>query len=212
MKKIIFIRNTILVIYFLFTLLYSLPKNPIRVYNPVLINFFDVFLQQRWDFFAPPPQSNNKMYFSFFDKNMVKMGTFEVLSPIMKQKRITIPFNTNSESLDYIISGQINEILSSIVKKNNELKYKYKSKLNSENYNNARRDILKKINKNNSFKTLVNFSTIICRKNIKKSNEVKFVKILITEKKINKFIDRFKISKEENLLIETDILDYGFFK
>ncbi len=201
MRKLIFIRNILLITYFLPTFIYNLPKNPIKIYNPIFSNFFDVFLQQRWDFFAPPPQANNKLYFSYFDKKFNKIGTFEVLSPIVKTKKQTLPFNTKAETLDYIINGQINDILFSIVDKNNELKYKLKENEESENFKLARLEVLKNLNNSTSFKTLINFSKIVKKQNIKKQEDVKYFKIIIMEEKINKFVDRYKDKREERLWI-----------
>ena len=208
MKKLIFTRNFLLALYFLPTFIYNLPKNPIKIYSPIFSNFFDVFLQQRWDFFAPPPQANNKLYFSYFDNNFNKIGTFEVLSPIVDMKKQTLPLNTKAETLDYIINGQINEILFSIVDKSNELKYKLKENEESENFRLARLEVLKNLNDSKPFKTLINFSKIVKYQNIEKQVDVKYLKIIIMEEKINKFVDRYENKREERLLIETDFLSY----
>jgi hypothetical protein len=209
MKILNFFVQLFLIVYLLSTLIYNLPNNPIKIYNQNFYSFFNVFLQQRWDFFAPPPQVNNRLYYTFYDVNKKKLGMYEVLAPIMKEKHESLPFNTNSETIDYILSGSVNEVLSTIVNKNNQLRYLHKGKTTSEIYKISMNELLKDIEKNSNFKTMINFSKLINSKNIKNPKDTKYLKIMITEEKTKKFIDRYKKDKTESLLLETNYIDYG---
>jgi hypothetical protein len=92
-------------IYWTITALYLLPENPLREKFGSLLEPFGNIASQRWSFFAPPPQSNRKLYYTFFDASGIERASFETLEPILSAKRARAPFNTGEEILDYIISG-----------------------------------------------------------------------------------------------------------
>src|SRR5665213_3955688 len=56
---------SVLAVYWLVTLLYVSPNNPIRVQFLPQLAFFERFFFQRWEFFAPPPMYNERIYFIF---------------------------------------------------------------------------------------------------------------------------------------------------
>ena len=53
---------------------------------------FNLVFNQKWNFFAPPPKSNSKIYFIYYDKNST-IYSFEVLSTILKEKQRKSPFD-----------------------------------------------------------------------------------------------------------------------
>ncbi len=209
MKLINNVLNATLIIYFILTLLYCLPNNPIKIYNSNYLKIFDIFLQQRWDFFAPPPKSNYKLYFSYFDRKKALIGTYEVLTPILNEKRNSLPFNASAEALDYIISGNISEIIYLIANNQKEIAYKNRNKKTQSNYVNVHKTLNEDIFSNCYFKTIKNFSKIIRKGNISNKDAVHYVQISIVEVEIKKFIDRYSNEREsKNLVIKSDLLKY----
>lgn len=198
-----------LLFYWAVTFLYNSPNNPIRIHFSKELSLFGIVFPQKWDFFAPPPQANNKLYYSYFDKNKKNIGMFEVLDPIIKEKKDKIPFNTQAEAMDYIISSTFTNVLNSIVNKDKEYKYRYKDKSPEKTYQMAVDHVLKNMHKTHEFVTLLNFSRIIRQKNLGKNVKVKYVKIIFAEDKIKKFINRDdKVTVVKNLLLETNFIDF----
>jgi hypothetical protein len=93
-------------IYWMTTLLYVSPNNPLRIEFDRYLTFFEHFGYQQWNFFAPPPVSNEQLYYQFFsEEDSDDIITLDASTPITTAKRQTRPFNTEAEMLDYIILG-----------------------------------------------------------------------------------------------------------
>jgi len=199
------------VFYWLITLLYNLPSNPIKIKTANFIYDFGLFFSQNWSFFAPPPQSNNKLYYSFFDKDKKSIDSFEVLEIIFKEKKDKLPFNIKEEITDYVISGSVNQLFNVVIHTRNKLKFEDNNQKNIQEYDRiAIDDLRKNINNFNEFKTLVNFSKILAHNLYKEnSNKISYLKIIITEKPIPKFYNRYQETNNlENIVIETDYVKF----
>jgi hypothetical protein len=209
MKILKYLACITLLLYWVVTFLYNSPNNPIRIHFSKELSLFGIVFPQKWDFFAPPPQANNKLYYSYFDENKKNIGTFEVLSPIIKEKKDKIPFNTQAEAIDYVISSTFTNVLNSIVHKDKEYKYLHKNKSPEKTYQMAVKSVLKNIDKTHEFVTLLNFSRIIRQKNLGKNVKVRYIKMIFAEEKIKKFINRDdKAAVVRNLLLETNFIDF----
>ena len=102
-------------VYWLCTFLYVTPSNPVRIeYDTEMLIFASLFYQ-KWTFFAPPPQFNTNIYYTFTStKNSELTRVFDVSSPILNSKRQTLPLNEGAEVLDYMIFGAVDSVSEAI--------------------------------------------------------------------------------------------------
>jgi len=145
-KKIV---SVFFVFYWLVTVLYNLPSNPIKIKISNLLYDFELVFAQKWSFFAPPPQSNNKLYYSFFNEDKELIDSFEVLEIIFKEKKDKLPFNIKEEITDYVISGSVNQLFNVIIHTRDKLKFEDNNQKNIQEYDKVAIDNLRK-NINNS--------------------------------------------------------------
>ena len=103
---------TIVAVYWGATLLYVLPDNPIRDRSAGFVDGFEVLFFQRWNFFAPPPTANTRLYYRFPYEDSTR--TFEVLRDITAAKRAAAPFNTEEETVDYILHGSVADVKAAV--------------------------------------------------------------------------------------------------
>lgn len=187
------------------TLIFSTPDNYINISLIKYSENFNTFLYQRWGFFAPPPQSNDRLYYIFEKKNnKSEIIIYEVIEPLLKEKQKNAPFNSKEDLTDYLISNSIYLITDGIraVRKSYEFNSKQK-KIKVNEY-----DLTKKVNtvieSTKPFKTLLNYSKVIAKNN-KLDYKDYNVYLKITQKKIPKFIDRNKkeIKQEEQLIFDS---------
>lgn len=173
---------------------------------------FNLVFNQKWNFFAPPPKSNSKLYFIYYDKKS-PIYSFEVLSTILKEKQRKSPFNSKEEAVDYIISGSLSQLTSSIIVLREDLLYKNQNKTIEQLDKDAKELLLKKTTEIDEFNTLVKFSKVVAKKKIpiSISNRIKNIKIVITETDIPKFHDRYTKKGQEKILLETNLINYENF-
>lgn len=169
------------------------------------MKFFGLFFDQKWNFFAPPPQENDRLYFTYFDENKKPIAFFEILTPIVKAKKDTRPFNTRAEMIDYTIYGAIADISSNVIALREKEKLKHNNydliKLDSI----AKQKVIDNSEKVKGFLLLKNYSQIVAKKflNEVQFQKAKYVGIKINTVKIKKFSDRYKkIPDTEYNLIE----------
>jgi hypothetical protein len=184
--------------YGIITLIFVTPDNFINISLVEYNSKFETFFYQRWGFFAPPPQSNDRLYY-FFEKknNKEEIIVYEVIEPLLKQKYLKAPFNGKEDLVDYLISNSINLIVDGIISVRESIEYD--AKLNNIKMNEI--DVVKKVNKaiksTNQFKTLMNYS-----KKVALNNKIDYgeynVYLKITQKKVPKFIDRYKKNFKES--------------
>lgn len=197
-----YVLSTLITGLFLFygitTLIFSSPDNFINISLIDYSDKFNTLFYQRWAFFAPPPQSNDRLYYIFEKKgNKSEITVYEVIEPLLKQKCIKAPFNSNEDLIDYLISNSIYLITDSmrVVRET----FEYEAKLKNEKIDELL--LTKKVNTiievTKPFLTLLNYS-----KKVAQNNNLKFedynVYLKITQKKIPKFIDRYKKNVKDN--------------
>lgn len=102
--------------YWLLTLVYVSPNNPIRVQCFYACNFFEALFYQKWEFFAPPPTFNEKVYYIFQPKHSETGKTIvtEVVEKIFKEKQKHAPFNEADDVTDYLISGACDQLVDAL--------------------------------------------------------------------------------------------------
>lgn len=184
------------------TLIFSTPDNFVNISLIEYAENFNTFLYQRWGFFAPPPQSNDRLYYVFQKKeNNKEIIVFEVIEPLLKQKIKNAPFNSKEDLTDYLISNSLYLITDGI--RGVRESFEYDAKLKKRKIDEV--ELTKKVNKvieaTKPFMTLLNYSKKVAVNN-KLNYEDYNVYLKITQKKIPKFIDRYKaIDKETEQLI-----------
>lgn len=199
----------IFVFYWIATIIFNMPDNPVRSILAKPLYDFNLLFSQKWNFFAPPPKSNSKLYFVYYS-NEKPLYSCEVLSTILQEKRAKAPFNSKEEAVDYIISGSISQLTNYIILNRENLSFQNQTKKIEDLDSDARKILLAKTNDINEFKTLVNFSKIVAKKKIPEETVTKInkIKIIITETEIPKFHDRYNKEPEEKLLLETNYMNY----
>lgn len=92
---------------------------------------FDQLLFQRWGFFAPPPNFDERLYFTFQNTNdPLDKKTIEVFEKLHDNSRNKYPLNDDEITLDYIIHNTA-EAISTYLRGKYET-YKYDSCQNSD--------------------------------------------------------------------------------
>jgi hypothetical protein len=198
MKKVVNIfLISLFIIYWLFTFIYVMPPNYLRVKSGVAVLIFDIFLPQKWTFFAPPPKYNFRLYY-IFGRNE-KTTVIEVLKPIAELKRSKAPFNTNEEIVDYVLNNSV------IAIQNHTSKYKSDIEQASTKGDSIKlAQIIHEVEELPEFKTLLNYAKVVAQKNgiDEKNLPVSFYACSI---EIPKFSERHKenVEKKELLIVKS---------
>lgn len=93
--------------YWLITIFFIFPKNPLNLSVQKERDYFQSNFFQRWSFFAPPPNYNQRVYFVYENKFTKKKDIFEIIKPILDKKHKTAPFNFYYQTLDYILASSL---------------------------------------------------------------------------------------------------------
>lgn len=197
------------IMYWIVTLFFTFPNNPLSAKNFELKLFFDTHLSQRWDFFAPPPTSNDRLYFSYFYNDPItklkKVRTFEVLEPIITEKRKKAPFNKKEDVMDYIVSGSVSEIQNSIKELYDTLEAQAKKNKFSYTVEDKNKRVIEMIERIESFTILSNYALLVAQNNQIPLQKTAF-KITITNIAIPKFINKNASQKrEEKIILSSNI-------
>jgi len=171
--------------------------------------FHCVFFQ-KWSFFAPPPESDNRIYFVIRDKSSKNaIAAFEILKKLEDLKHKKAPFNQEETVIDYLISSsainltdaQREEILFS--------KYLYPDSSDSFHREVFSKSVSTGAICKEQMQTLKNYAKIVCNKNKINPTKVEF-KVLLTNVDIPEFKDRNKTVKKrkELLLFESTYMQF----
>lgn len=190
--------------YFITTLIFSTPDNYINISLIEHTENFNSLFYQKWAFFAPPPQSNDRLYYIFEKKtNKSEIIIFEVVEPLLKEKINKAPFNSNEDLTDYLISNSLYLITDCIRMTRESFEYEAKSKNKKIDEVELTKKVIEFIEKTKSYNTLLNYSKKVALNNNLKHEDY-FVYIKISQKKIPKFIDRYNTNAkiEEQLIFD----------
>lgn len=145
------------------TLLYCLPTSK-QDKDSGFTKFMDKYLYQNWSFFAPPPDSNNLLYYNFYSSDSLYQ-TVEVLIPIANRKRANYFTNNKYNIIDYHLNGSIESIKKLIVERIDESQYK-----NDSSYTYLLQEAHSYINNNYNFipqyLTIAEYGLRLCSKSI----------------------------------------------
>lgn len=110
-RSLAFIILLLFVGYWMLTLLYLSPSNPIRISSKDTLALFRRVNGQRWNFFAPPPTYNQRLYYTFTSKSTGQSVSFEVIKPIVAEKQRKAPFNDGEHVFDYVLFTSVQRII-----------------------------------------------------------------------------------------------------
>jgi len=90
--------------YWLTTLLYCTPTNPVRIELNGSMEAFGKVFYQRWTFFTPPPKANERIFFQYVNaRDTSDRFTVEVLEEINRERKKNPVFNVRQEVLENIV-------------------------------------------------------------------------------------------------------------
>lgn len=203
------ICKVLFVFYWALTFLYVSPDNFIKVKAHNSLEIFRICFEQKWNFFAPPPKSNDRLYYTFLDNQYNEMGTYEVLQPLLTEKQRKKPWNTREDAIDYMINGSISNILDFIIAQKDVYQQLYPDSTKIVIEEKAKSAIIKIYHKIPPFVTLVEYGKIVANKNFtaEEYNKIESLKISIAQQQLPKFVDRANLTNgtilTEGLLLET---------
>jgi hypothetical protein len=179
------------------TFIFTMPDNYINISLFRQGEIFQAFFFQRWGFFAPPPNYDERIYYSFHSRENGKVQTFEIMRPLNLEKSAKAPFNSEADILDYIISNSVNGITEMMFEAQ-ELR-KNERVANGVTINNDNDEIetdtvyIKKlytaIQQSTHFLALRNYGRIIAQKHDLNCNDYGLV-ISLSKKELPKFHER----------------------
>lgn len=195
----------IILMYWLTTLLYNSPNNYLKIKFSKELSIFDMYFDQQWEFFAPPPTFNNRLYYTFLDDNRNEIATFEILSQLSNDKKNARPFNEREEMIDYIINGSVVSIVNQIIA------VRDLEKINHSNFDIEKLNAiaLEKITDNpysiSGYGILKNYSKTVAQNYLdKKYKSIKYVTIKINTVPIKKFSQRYSTKPD----VENNIISF----
>ncbi|WP_334124785.1 hypothetical protein [Empedobacter brevis] len=171
---------------------FNLPDTSVPiVHNYELYKKWDEIFYQRWGFFAPAPDYNDRLYYIYTpNTNSTQTVVYEVFENLHKNRVSNYLRDDNLSTLDYIIHNTSSPI-GDLLRESYEV-YVLENSCNSlkeedcyRNYINSIRD---DFNESPNILTLVNHAKMIAR--IKQLNDYK-LQIIIGAEELPKFQDRY---------------------
>ncbi|CAM1364855.1 hypothetical protein [Tenacibaculum xiamenense] len=193
--------------YWLITFFFNAPDNYIKIQFFQEGDVFSKFFYQKWGFFAPPPQFNEKLYCLVLNKkDSTKVKSFELMQSIIEEKVARAPFNNKADILDYILSNSCISINNQIVELKERVEYLEKKKRLEVHEKDS--IINRGLEVTSYYKVLKNYVQEVARKN-KVNKEDYLVSFMITNIPIPKFVDRNKdsVHVEESLVYRSKPFD-----
>jgi len=165
---------------------------------------FSVFLYQRWSFFAPPPKTNERLYFEYVT---IKKDTvlLEVLKPLSKKRKEEFLLNSDRSVIDYVLANNIYTLSDYLRENYNNYKFEKCNKSIPDTLCNTMflKEFYPKFHEYPELKSLLNYGLLIKNKN-KSTIDSEKIKLISTNVEVKKFNDRFKAKKEvENIVFQT---------
>jgi hypothetical protein len=194
--------------YWLITIFFNLPDNYLKATFLEYESLFSFMFYQRWSFFAPPPTSDDRLYYIFKNRtdSTASLYTFEVIEDLSNIRRSKAPFNEETV-IDYIISNSLTS-MTDIIRD----QYKLYQKANCvENdslcFQKFSNSSWANFGELSQIKTLFNYGRILAKKQNINLNEYK-MKFIIGQSFIPKFKDRMnKKERKEIITFETPYIN-----
>lgn len=168
-----------------------MPENHINLtyYKQGLV--FNNLLSQKWSFFAPPPNYNDRIYFIFHSKRDTSLKIFEIIEPLNLAKQKNAPFNGDEDVLDYVLSNSINGLDEGI----NEVQDYFNSEkedgiIKADSL--IERITVETVQKSFDFQTLKNYSKFVAKK-IKSTQKITIYKLELQKNTFPNFMNAIMI-------------------
>ena len=187
---------------------FSFPKSSLPIlYAHNSYQKWDNIFFQRWGFFVPPPDFDNRLYYVYSSKkDSSNILIYEVFERLNKRKNQNYLFNDNLINLDYILHN-LSSPIGDLLRENFQI-YKHKKFCDSirdetECYLSFINKSRNEIHKLSQMKTLLKHSKIIANKQNLTNHRVQ---IILGAKELPKFYQRYKDSviREENVFFSSD--------
>ena len=216
------IRYYIVIFVFLFywlsTFIFVSPNNFIKILLHEEEQLFTTFFFQKWGFFAPPPNYNDRLYYTFeLKKDSTFSHTFEVMEPLQKRKSSNAPFNSSEDILDYILSTTVHSITDGLIAVNQSIDYEYEIKKTTDSitfdidtlkFNRGKNYVQSTPN----FQTLKRYAILVAKRHDIENLNDYYLTIDIIQSPMPKFADREKIGvirpEIENLIFKSDKIEF----
>ncbi len=188
--------------YWLATIVFTMPDNYISLQLYKQHRLFHAWLFQRWGFFAPPPNFDERLYYVFRDKQTQQTQTFEVLAPICEMKQAKAPFNWHEDIVDYLLSGSMTGIADELSEVQQDMRFKRQQEGKSASDTSGEHLLRQYIQQGTSFQTLKNYAGIVARRN-QIDTARHDVRLILSHVLLPKFADRYstKPRREEAYFI-----------
>ncbi len=191
-------------LYWFSTIFFTFPENFLQIKAIKYEKMFSVFLYQRWSFFAPPPKTNERLYFEYVT---IKKDTvlLEVLKPLSKKRKEEFLLNSDRSVIDYVLANNIYTLSDYLRENYNNYKFEKCNKSIPDTLCNTMflKEFYPKFHEYPELKSLLNYGLLIKNKN-KSTIDSEKIKLISTNVEVKKFNDRFKAKKEvENIVFQT---------
>jgi hypothetical protein len=199
-KATIYLGLTAFSIYWFATFFFTFPENYLQIKAMSYEKLFSTFFYQKWSFFAPPPQTNDRLYYEFV--NQKDTISIEVLKPLNDKRKKEYIFNADSSVIDYVLSGCINGITDNLREDYNIYKFE---NCKSESELECHAEFIKKntlkIQNLTETKTLLNYGLIVANKkiNLEKYYKVKFILTSVAIPKFSSRLDKNQTLSESQM-------------
>ena len=191
---------------------FSFPKSSLPIlYAHNLYKKWDNIFFQRWGFFAPPPDFDNRLYYVYTNKkDTSNIFIYEVFEKMNKRKNQNYLFNDNLINLDYILHN-LSSPIGDLLRENYQI-YKHQRFCDSitnetECYQSFINQSRNEIHQLSQMKTLLKHSKLIAHKQGLTNHKVR---IILGAKKLPKFHQRYQdsITREENVFFSSDYFNF----
>lgn len=202
MKYKLFIVFTIFLFYWFITIFFTIPENYLQIKSLKYEKMFSSLFYQKWSFFAPPPNYNERLYYKFISKDNKDTLTVEVLEQLNLKRKKKYLMNDNLSIVDYILSNSLSNITDIIREEYKIYDSKNCSSLNKKDcFDSFIKYFEKDLYSLNEINTLKNYGLQILRLQQDKGEKYNKFKILLTHIPINKFNNRFSTTKNNEVFI-----------
>ena len=173
--------------YWSMTMFFTLPDNYLLLSNLKYERLFSTFFYQKWSFFAPPPNYNDRLYY-IFEKDSTIVETFEVIEDVQKQRSAEYLFNDDISTIDYVLSNTISTLNDIVRESYNMYSVKNCDDENQECFKRFLVDLEDEFYDTNELQTLTNYGLLIAQKNgVEDFDRFSFQ---VMHEHLPKFIDR----------------------
>ena len=186
--------------YWVTTFFFALPDNYINIKHTYSKFRLNIFLNQNWHVFASAPKYNFRVYYIFESiSDSTHLFTYEIIEPLMKNKRAKAPFNYEESLLDNLLINSIKYIEHQSIELNQDISYINYVNSSNNNKHKLKLESYPVFQENSTVKNLINYSkTIAVNNNFSLKN--KYVRIRITKAQLTPFSERHQQKKQKEVL------------